>query len=223
MGTTINLTAVDGHQFGAYQAPHEGAYKGGLVLIQEIFGVTPHIKELCDEFASLGYDVLGPAIFDRIERDASFGYDEDQIKKSVAYASKSGVDTPMQDIQACVDHLKSNGPVAVTGFCYGGSLVWMSAARVNGLSCAVGYYGRLIPEYLDEQPRCPTQLHFGSRDGSIPLENVEKIRERHAEVDIHVFDAEHGFCSDRPQNHSAEAKAAALALTIGFLDRHMIN
>jgi len=223
MGTTINLTAADGHEFAAYQAPHEGAYKGGLVLIQEIFGVTPHIKDLCNEFADLGYDVLSPAIFDRIERDAEFGYDEDQIQKSVALAGQSGIEAPILDIQACVDHLKVDGPVAITGFCYGGSLVWISAARVQGLSCAVGYYGRLIPDHLGEQPACPTMLHFGSRDASIPLTSVDKIRDARPEVDIHVFDAEHGFCSDRPQNHSTDAKAAALALTLGFFDTHMID
>ena len=219
----INLVAADGHEFTAYQANHDAAYKGGLVMIQEIFGVTSHIKDLCDEFASLGYDVLAPAIFDRIERDAVFGYDEEQIQQSVAYAGQAGVETPMLDIQACVNHLKTDGPVAITGFCYGGSLVWMSASRVQGLSCAVGYYGRLIPDHLDEQPTCPTMLHFGSRDASIPLDNVDKIRAAYPAVDIHVFEAEHGFCSDRPQNYSADAKAAALALTLGFFETHMID
>ena len=221
MRTTTILTATDGHHFNAYNAPHSGPYKGGLVLIQEIFGVTAHIQDLCDEFAALGYDVLAPAIFDRIERGAAFGYDEEQVQKSVAYAGQSGVETPLLDIQACVDALKDKGPVAITGFCYGGSLVWMSAARVQGLDCAVGYYGRLIPEHLSEQPQCPTMLHFGSHDASIPLENVDKIRGAHPEVDINVFDADHGFCSDRPQFYNAIAKDDALARTLAFFDTHL--
>jgi carboxymethylenebutenolidase len=221
MGNTTTLTAADGHSFEAYNAPHTAPYKGGLVLIQEIFGVTAHIQDLCEEFAALGYDVLAPAIFDRIERGTAFGYDEEQVQKSVSYAGQSGVETPLLDIQACVDALKGNGPVAITGFCYGGSLVWMSAARVQGLDCAVGYYGRLIPDHLSEQPQCPTMLHFGERDASIPLANVDKIRDAHPEVTINIFNADHGFCSDRPQFHDAGAKADALALTLAFFDTHM--
>ena len=221
MGEIITLQATDGHGFDAYQAPHQGAFKGGLVLIQEIFGVTPHIQALCDEFAALGYDVIAPAVFDRISRNAAFGYDQDALQQAVDYAAQSGVETPMADIQACVDHLKARGPVAITGFCYGGSLTWMAASRVQGLACAVGYYGRLIPDHLDEQPACPITLHFGEHDASIPLENVDRIRDAHPEVGIHIFDADHGFCSDRPANHSKKAKADALALTLAFFDQHM--
>jgi len=221
MGDWITLTASDGHSFQAFSAPHHGPYKGGLVLIQEIFGVTSHIQSLCHEFAELGYDVLAPCIFDRLKPNAVFGYEGDELQQAVDFAGRSGVETPMLDIQACVDLLKQDGPVSITGFCYGGSLTWMAAARVEGLASAVGYYGRLIPEHLDKQPRCPVVLHFGERDASIPLENVEKIRSSHPEVDIHIFDAEHGFCSDRPANYSTDAKASALALTLAHFDAHM--
>jgi carboxymethylenebutenolidase len=221
MGNMIDLTAADGHTFAAYSTPHEEAFKGGLVLIQEIFGVTPHIKELCNEFAALGYDVIAPAIFDRIERNAAFSYDEEQVQQSVAYAGQAGLEAPLLDIQACVNTLKARGPVAITGFCYGGSLVWMAASRVQGLACAAGYYGRLIPEHLMEQPMCPTILHFGEHDASIPLEGVEQIRAAHPEIGINIFDADHGFCSDRPQNHNAKAKADALAITLSFFEENM--
>lgn len=191
------------------------------MLIQEIFGVTPHIQALCDEFAEEGYEVLAPALFDRIEPDATFGYTPEEIEKSRAYSEQAGVETPLVDIQACVDELSARGPVAITGFCYGGSLVWMAAARVENLSCAVGFYGRLIPDHLDEQPACPTMLHFGSKDASIPLEAVRRTAEAHPEVKVHLYSADHGFCSERPQNHDAVAKAASFSRTLNFFKQHM--
>lgn len=221
MGTTIKLTAKDGHDFDAYRADHQGERKGGLVLIQEIFGVTPHIQTLCDAFAADGYDVIAPAIFDRIERGASFGYSSEEIEASVKLAGESGVETPMLDIQACVDALAADGPVAITGFCYGGSLTWMAAAHVNGLACAVGYYGRLIPDHLDVTLKCPTMLHFGSRDTSIPLTRVRDTAEAYGDVKVHIYRAEHGFCSDREANYDETACALARERTLAFFADHM--
>ena len=122
---------------------------------------------------------------------------------------------------ACVDRLATKGDVAITGFCYGGSLVWMAASRVKGLACAVGYYGRLIPDNLTEQPACPTMLHFGKEDASIPLDAVDRVAEAHPEVTIHLYDADHGFCSDRPQFFNADAKAQALSRTLAFFEQTM--
>lgn len=221
MGNIVRLTAKDGHEFGAYRADHEGTRKGGLVLIQEIFGVTPHIQALCDSFAAEGYDVLAPAIFDRIERDASFGYSQEEIDESVKLAGQSGVEAPMLDIQACVDALVADGPVAITGFCYGGSLTWMAAAHVSGLACAVGYYGRLIPDHLDVTLGCPTMLHFGSRDTSIPLDRVRETAEAYGEVKVHIYRAEHGFCSDREANYDEAACTLARERTLAFFAAHM--
>jgi len=221
MGETISLTASDGHSFSAYRAPAQGTRKGGLVLIQEIFGVTPHIRELCDRFAAHGYETLAPAIFDRIEKSAEFGYTPDELEKAVAYAAQSGVETPMADIQACVDELAKRGKVAITGFCYGGSLTWMAACRVKGLACAVGFYGRLIPDHLDEDPQCPTMLHFGSRDKSIPVDAVRRTAEAHPEVKVHIYRADHGFWSDRPANHDEPAIEKSEQRTLAFFDAHM--
>ncbi len=221
MGENVQLMASDGHKFDAYKATHNGAYRGGLVLIQEIFGVTPHIKELCEEFSCFGYDVLAPSIFDRIEPEAAFGYTPDEVEKARQFSEQAGVVTPILDIEACVNELGKAGPVAITGFCYGGSLVWMAAAGVRGLACAVGFYGRLIPDHIDQKPACPTMLHFGEHDALIPLEGVHKVAEAHPDVTIHVYDADHGFWSDRPQNHNAEAKALSCERTLAFFDKHM--
>jgi carboxymethylenebutenolidase len=223
MGNEITLKAVDGHEFSVYQAPAQGQRKGGLILIQEIFGVTPHIRELCDHFASLGYETWAPAIFDRYERNFAAGYTEDEMKAAVQMAAKSGVETPMLDIQACADELRKKGPVAVTGFCYGGSLTWMASARVEGLACAVGFYGRLIPDHLDVQPLCPVMLHFGSRDKSIPLDGVRATAEAHPTVKVHIYQAEHGFWSDRPANHDDKAVSQSEERTLAFLEEHMAD
>ncbi len=221
MGNETTLQAIDGHEFAVYQAPAQGERKGGLILIQEIFGVTAHIRELCDHFAALGYETWAPAIFDRYERGFAAGYTPDEMQASVKLAGTSGVETPILDIQACADALRMKGPVAITGFCYGGSLSWVAAARVEGLACAVGFYGRLIPEHLDLQPLCPVMLHFGSRDKSIPLDGVRATAEAHPAVKVHIYQAEHGFWSDRPANHDDNAIALSQQRTLAFLDRHM--
>jgi len=221
MGTTIKLAAKDGHNFDAYRADHEGSRKGGLILIQEIFGVTPHIRSLCDSYAADGYDVIAPAIFDRIEPKANFGYSEEEIEKSVNLAGESGVKMPMLDIQACVNALSGDGPVAITGFCYGGSLTWMAAAHVEGLACAVGYYGRLIPDHLEITLKCPTMLHFGARDSSIPLNRVRETSEAYGDVKVHIYRAKHGFCSDREANYDETACALARKRTLAFFADHM--
>ena len=221
MGDFMTLTASDGHEFEAWRAVPEGSRKGGLVLIQEIFGVTPHIRELCDHFAGLGYETLAPAIFDRIEKRIECGYTEDEMKRAVQCAADMGLETPMLDIQACVDELKQRGPVGITGFCYGGSLTWMAASRVNGLAAASGFYGRLIPEHLDEQPKCPTILHFGSRDKTIPLDAARRTAEAHPEVKVYFYRADHGFWSDRPANHDEEAIALSEQRMLALFEQNM--
>ncbi len=221
MGNDITLKAIDGHEFAVYQALPTGERKGGLILIQEIFGVTQHIRELCDHFAGLGYETMAPAIFDRYQRDFTTGYTPDDMQAAVKMAAASGIETPMLDIQATADELKQRGPVAITGFCYGGSLTWMASGRVEGLACAVGFYGRLIPENLDIQPLCPVMLHFGSRDKSIPLDAVRRTAEAHPAVKVHIYPAEHGFWSDRPANHDDAAIALSQQRTLAFFETHM--
>ncbi|MDA0339016.1 MAG: dienelactone hydrolase family protein [Proteobacteria bacterium] len=221
MDDFIKLTASDGHIFEAYRAEPDGDRKGGLVLIQEIFGVTPHIRSLCDHFAVLGYEVLAPAIFDRIKARVECGYTQGDIDTAIKYAGEMGVETPLLDIQACITELKARGPVAITGFCYGGSLTWMAACRLDGLACASGFYGRLIPDHLDETPKCPTMLHFGSRDKSIPIDAARRTAEAHPEVKVHLYRANHGFWSDRPANHDDEAIALSEARMFALFDKHM--
>lgn len=215
-GAAIRLiSAFDGFELGAYHVQPEDARRGGLVLIQEIFGVTDHIRELCDGFAGDGFEVIAPFFFDRQERDFAAGYDAEGVAKGVRYSQAAPWDEVAGDIQAAVSALKP--PVNVTGFCWGGTATWLAACRCTGVAAASSFYGRRIPELLDETPRCPTILHFGKTDASIPPEVVERIRAAHPDLPVFVYDAGHGFVSDRRADYNADCARLARLRTLQLL------
>ena len=208
-GPTTLASSLDGFRFGVHHTPHEDARRGGLVLIQEIFGVTAHIRELAAEFARDGYEVLAPSLYDRLEPRFEAGYDAEGVAKGRAYSEATPWDQVAADLQACVEALTP--PVFAVGYCWGGTAAWLAACRCEGLAAASGYYGRRIPELIGETPRCPVILHFGRTDPTIPPEVVEAVRERHPEVPVHVYDAGHGFNSDRRSDfHPDSARLARL-------------
>ena len=138
-GDMIELSAPDGFTFGAYHVSPQEPRKGGLVLIQEIFGVTPHIKSLCDGFAQDGYEVIAPSVYDRVERGFATGYTEEDIARARGAAEATPPHTAAGDVQAAIDTLKDKGPVFITGYCYGGSLTYVAACRCTGLTAAAGF------------------------------------------------------------------------------------
>lgn len=217
-GRMIRMTMSDGAEAGAYHVWPSGERRGGLVLIQEIFGVTDHIRELCDEFAAEGYEVLAPALFDREQPGFEADYTGPDLERAVELSRElHPIELSVADIRTCVEALREKGPVFVAGYCYGGSLAWLAATRVEGIAAASGYYGRLVPEFVDEEPRCPVALHFGRYDQSIPMEGVERLVARAwPNVVVHVYEAGHGFNSDRRRDYhepSAElARERTLAL-----------
>ncbi|HVB90354.1 MAG TPA: dienelactone hydrolase family protein, partial [Beijerinckiaceae bacterium] len=197
MGKQISLSAADGHQFAGYRADPEGKPKGGVVVIQEIFGVNTHIRSVCDRFAREGYVAVAPALFDRTQKGFESGYTPAEIEKARAFVAKPDWDAMLLDVNAAVSVLKSSGPVAVVGFCLGGSVAFLSAVRLSGLSAAVGYYGGAIVKFADEKPKCAVQLHFGEQDHGIPLTDVARIKEKRPDVEIYTYpDAGHGFHCD---------------------------
>jgi carboxymethylenebutenolidase len=205
-GKMISMTMSDGATVGVYQVEPTGKRRGGLVLIQEIFGVTEHIRELCDGYADEGYEVLAPSLYDREEPGFSVGYGPDDIQKAIRIARNDHpFDLSIKDTQVCIDALKSRGPVFITGYCYGGSVTWVAACRLSGLNAASGYYGSLVGQFAGETPRCPTILHFGKHDHGIPLEVADKVKTLHPEVEVYIYDAGHGFNSDRRTDYNAEA------------------
>jgi carboxymethylenebutenolidase len=220
MGTTVELTADDGHRLDAYEASAEGNAKGGLVVVQEIFGVNDHIRAVCDGFVAEGYNVVSPALFDRVERGVELAYGEDTFMRGRALRAEIGWDQVVLDVKAAAERLKSPGAVGVVGYCWGGSAAWLAACRLD-LACAVGYYGGHIIEFNDERPRCPTMLHFGERDSFIPMADVEQIRTAHPDVPVHVYPADHGFNCDARASHDPESAGTARQRTLAFFTLHV--
>jgi carboxymethylenebutenolidase len=214
-GTMIKMKMSDGAEIGVYHVEPTGARRGGLVLIQEIFGLTEHIKEQCDIYAAEGYEVLGPAIYDREAPGLQASYSPEDIQKALKVARElHPFDLSVKDSQTCIDALKAKGAVFITGYCYGGSVTWAAACRCNGLSAASGYYGSLIPALAGETPKCPTILHFGKHDHGIPLEGIEKVQAAHPDVKVYIYEAGHGFNSDRRSDYNDEAAKLARQRTL---------
>jgi carboxymethylenebutenolidase len=219
MGNFIKLKAKDGHGFGAYEAKPAGKPRGGLVIIQEIFGVNPHIQWVADGYAADGYHVLAPEVFDRAEPHVQLGYDKEAVERGRALRQAVSTDDMLLDIAATVEALKGAGKIGLVGYCMGGSLAWLSAAKVPGLSATVGYYGGTVAANLGEKPQCPVMLHFGEKDASIPLADAEKVKAT-LEPAVPVFiypDAGHAF--NRYGNQAWHEAAATVARhrTLNFL------
>lgn len=209
-GQMIRMKMSDGAEIGVYHVEPTGERRGGLVLIQEIFGVTEHIREQCDLFADEGYEVLAPALYDREVPGFEASYSEEDIQRAIQVARQlHDFEVSLKDAQTCIDALKGKGPVFMTGYCYGGSVTWAMAARSGDLAAASGYYGGMIPTQANLEPKCPTILHFGAHDHGIPLPGVERVAELHPEVAVHIYDAGHGFQSDRRTDyHEPSARLA---------------
>ncbi len=224
MGENIRLTAADGFELGAYRARPDGAVKGGVVVVQEIFGVNIHIRSVCDRYAAAGYLAVAPAIYDRIERDVEVGYEPDDIVRGRDIRAKADMANVIADVTAAAEGATGGGgKVGIVGYCWGGLIVYLAACRLGDkLACASGYYGGGIVSYLDEKPAMPLMLHFGSLDASIPLPEVERIGEAFPEVAIHLYEgADHGFNCDRRSQYNAEAAAQALERTLGLFAEHL--
>ena len=209
-GQMIRMQMSDGAEIGVYHVAPTGERRGGLVLIQEIFGVTEHIREQCDLFADEGYEVLAPALYDREVPGFEASYSETDVQRAIQVARQlHDFEVSLRDAQTCIDALKDKGPVFMTGYCYGGSVTWAMACRSKDLAAASGYYGGMIPAMADRTPTCATILHFGEQDHGIPMEGVRKVAELHPKVAVHVYDAGHGFQSDRRTDyHEPSAKLA---------------
>jgi carboxymethylenebutenolidase len=222
MGQTVKLKAEDGHQLDAYRANPAGRPRGGVVIIQEIFGVNGHIRRVTDGFAADGYVALAPALFDRIERGIELGYQQADIEQGRALRGKLGWDTMVMDLRAAAKALAAEGlKVGAVGYCMGGSLAWLSATRIDGLAAAVGYYGGAVAEFAQEKPGCPVLLHFGETDASIPRDHWDRVRAAQPSVPLHVYPAGHGFnCDERASYHEPSARLAR-ERTIQFLRQHV--
>jgi carboxymethylenebutenolidase len=211
LGKHFSLVAADSFKLGAYRADPSGAAKGGIVVIQEIFGVNHHIRAVCDRLAAQGYGAIAPALFDRQQPNFESGYTPDEIANARKFVANPDWGAMMRDTQAAINEAKTYGPAAIVGFCMGGSIAFLAAAKLNGLSAAIGYYGGQIAKNVDEKPKVATLLHFGEQDASIPMSDVELIKKkRGGDCEIYVYpNAQHGFnCEERGSYNEAAAKLA---------------
>jgi carboxymethylenebutenolidase len=223
MGTTIKLKASDGFTLGAYEAKPEGKPRGGVVVIQEIFGVNAHIRHVADGYAEDGYRVISPAIFDRAEPGVELDYDPKGIERGRGIREKIPLDKTLLDVAAAIAALQSDGKVAIVGYCFGGSLAWFGATRLSGLAATVGYYGGMIAPHLDEKPHCPVMLHFGEKDQGIPMSDVDKVKAAVDPAMVRIFTYPAGHAFNREGNQAWEPHCAMLARmrTVKFLNHQV--
>lgn len=221
MTDNITLTADDGHNLGAYEKQVEGA-AGGIVVVQEIFGVNSHIRNVTDRFAKLGYSAIAPALFDRQVVDFQSGYSEKEVEAARAYLGNFDWDAAVLDVKAAVDHMSARGlKVTVVGFCLGGSLSYMAATRLKNLTAAIGYYGGYIKNVTDEVPNCPTMLHYGEHDHTISMDDVAHVKKVRPEIDVYTYDAGHGFSCDERGSYNKESADLAWGRTTDAIAKAM--
>lgn len=216
MGETITLACKDGAQISAYRARPSGKPRGGMVVLQEIFGVNHHIRAVVDKFAAAGYLAIAPALFDRVEKGVELGYGMEDRPRAMDLRGRTKIEDTLADVAAAIEAAKDGGKVGIVGYCWGGTLAYAAACRLPGVAAAVGYYGGGIAGIAAEKPRIPLMLHFGERDKHIPLTDVEKIRAAQPEVPVFVYAADHGFNCDERESYAAAAAQEAELRTMEF-------
>jgi carboxymethylenebutenolidase len=205
----------------AWRADPKERPRGGVVVVQEIFGVNAHIRAVADRFAAEGYLAVAPAIFEHIEKGFEVGYDPESRARGMAIAGKTDREQMLRDVAAAIGVAKEGGKVAVVGFCLGGTIAWAAAGRLAGLTAAVGYYGGGIIGLKDSKPKVPTLLHFGDKDQHIPIAGVKEVAAAHPEVEVHIYPADHGFNCDHRESYDAPSAALAWTRTLAFLRKHL--
>jgi carboxymethylenebutenolidase len=221
MGEHIVLTASDGFKLGAYRADPAGPPRGGIVVIQEIMGVNHHIRAMTDLYAAQGYLAVAPALFDRAEPGYDAGYDGPSIQRGMAVAGQIDRAKMVVDAGAAIDYVRSAGKVGIIGYCLGGTIAYLAACRLPGLSAASCYYGGGVLAAKDESPRMPTILHFGAKDAHIPVAGVKEFEALHPTLPVYVYDADHGFNCDERGSYDAPSAALARQRTFDFFKREI--
>jgi len=224
MGNTIQLVANDGHQLDAYLNKVPEA-QGAVVILQEIFGVNPHIRSVVDRFAAEGFTAIAPALFDRTQRGVELGYDEKGIQEGKKLAYGLPREQVLADIEAAMEFVRGqvpSGRAGVVGYCFGGSYAWLSATFLRP-DAAVVYYGSMVAQFASESAHCPVLMHFGEQDHGIPLADIDKIRTAHPEIPVHLYEAGHGFSCDARASYSPGAANLAFGRTLAFLKEHLLR
>jgi carboxymethylenebutenolidase len=220
MGEMIKLTTKDGATIGAYKAVPEGKPRGGMVVLQEIFGVNHHIRNVTDRFAAQGYLAIAPALFDRVGPDIQLGYNPDDVKQGAEVRAKTKIEESLADVEAAIAAASAAGPVGVIGFCWGGTLAYAAATHFP-VAAAVGYYGGGIATIIADKLKAPVELHFGEQDTHIPMSDVEKIKTAHPGMPVYVYPAGHGFNCDERGSYDKASADIARTRSLEFFARHI--
>lgn len=222
MAQHTQLQAADGHKFDAYIAQPSGEPRAGIVVLQEIFGVNVHIRSVADDFARAGYLVIAPALFDRVERNVELAPEPASAKKGMAIASRLQPDQSLADVGAAIEYLREHGvrKVGVVGYCWGGTLAWLSNTRLHP-DATVSYYPGRIQNYADEKPSCPAMFHFGLLDKNIPETVVEDLRQKQSASPVYTYEAEHAFNNDMRPNYNEAAAKLARQRTLAHFDKYL--
>ena len=226
MGNFIDLKSADGFGFPAYVAQPAGKPRGGIVVLQEIFGVNSHIRQTADGYAAEGYLAVAPSTFHRVKPGVDLGYTPDDITAGAALkAQVEALPAPgvLQDVDAAIRYAGQAGKVGVVGYCWGGLLTWRAACLLDSLAAAVPYYGggSTLPGEIARRPRVPVMAHFGDQDQHIPMDTVEAFTKAHPEVQVHVYSANHGFNCDQRGSYNEAAATLARQRTLEFFARHV--
>jgi carboxymethylenebutenolidase len=222
MSERVRLTASDGHELEAYVARPEGEPVAGLVVVQEIFGVNAHIRSVADSYAKDGFLAVAPALFDRYERGVDLGYEGADMEKGLSFVPRLDIAAAVRDVEAALEYVRreTGRKCGVIGYCFGGTVAWLSATRLRA-DAAVGYYGGRIGMFAAEQPEAPVMLHFGKQDQHIPKEEVDTITAAHPEVEVYWYDAGHGFNCDARASFDATSSKLARERSLAFLKKHL--
>ena len=207
----IKSTAADGFEFGAYHAEAQGKRKGGVVVIQEIFGIDQYVRADVERWAKAGFEAIAPAMYDRTHPGLDVGHDDAGLAVAMAARQGANVDTAVADLTACVNYLKGKGPVFVVGYCFGGAMTWQAAGRIEGIAAASSYYGGYIASMADLTPKCPTICHFGRKDAHIPADEIKAtLQAAQPQVAVYIYEKSgHGFNNGgRPDSDPDDAALA---------------
>jgi carboxymethylenebutenolidase len=212
MAGTIKLkSSIDGFEFSALHAEAQGPRRGGIVIIQEIFGLDRYVQDDVARWVAIGFEALAPSMFDRQKPGFVADHDAAGMEEGREFAMANGAKNPVSDVQACIDYLKAKGPVFLAGYCYGGSVAWRAAAEVSDLAAASCYYGGRIKDIVDLELKCPVICHFGRKDAHIPAgEFKAAIEKAHPYVPVYIYEnSGHGFNNaGRPDADTADAQLA---------------
>ena len=219
MAATLSLQTTAGDRIGAYVAEPAGSPKAGLVVVQEIFGVNAHIRSVADRYAAAGYLAIAPALFDPVQTGVELGYDQQGMQQGRELVGKLGFERALAGVEAAVRQVSGAGRTGVVGYCWGGTVSYLSAIRL-GLP-AISYYGGRNVQFTGEPAKAPLMFHYGLRDAHISEADREAVRKANPDAEFFVYDADHGFNCDARASYDKAAAGLALQRSLDFLARHV--